>query len=200
MQHNLQKQIVLGSSSKTRQKVLSRLKIPFIMVSPDIDESAKKNETVQDLTERLSIEKAHAVAKKIHEPSLIISGDQVLSLDNLVFGKPHTVDNAKKQLSMFSNKTASFITTICLYDNTDQKIQTKTTETKIKFRELKENEIESYISIEQPLECAGSFKAEGLGISLITSIESDDPYAILGVPLLHLCKLLRNVGYDMYKS
>ena len=198
MQHNIQKQIVLGSSSKTRQKVLSRLKIPFIIISPDIDETANKNETVQELTERLSIEKAQAVADKIREPSLIISGDQVLSIDNQVFGKPHTTEKAKEQLSMFSNKTASFITSMCLYDNTCKSIQAKTTETKIKFRKLSENEIENYIAIEQPFECAGSFKAEGLGISLINSIESDDPYAILGVPLIHLCKLLREAGYNLY--
>lgn len=199
MQHNVQKLIVLGSSSKTRQKVLSRLKIPFNMVSPDIDESAKKDETVRELTERLSLEKAHAVAKKINYPALIISGDQVLSLDNLIFGKPHTVEKAKEQLGIFSNKTASFVTSICLYDTSEQIIQAETIETKIKFRELSKNEIEKYITIEQPLECAGSFKAEGLGISLINSIESDDPYAILGVPLLHLCKLLRKAGYNIYE-
>jgi MAF protein len=197
MHYESKPSIILGSSSTARKKVLSRLKIPFTTMSPDIPEVRGENETPSDFTLRLAIEKAKAIVKKTNANSIILSGDQILVCDNKIFGKPHTEEKAIEQLEFFSGKTAKFITSICLLRTSDREKQTLTTETIIKFKPLSDETIRKYINIESPLKCAGSFKAEGLGISLIEEIKSDDPYAILGVPLMHLCIMLKKFNFDV---
>ena len=187
---------ILGSGSSARKKVLSQLGILFNVISPDIEEKIKKDESVAENTSRLAREKADAVKNQINYEALILSGDQVLSCEDMIYGKPLTADIAKNQLRNFSNKNATFVTSICLLDTRNNNYQVDTVETKISFRELSDEEISNYIEREKPFQCAGSFKSEGLGMALITSVTSEDPHAILGIPLVKLNNMLRNVGFN----
>ena len=187
---------ILGSGSSARKKVLSQLGILFNVISPDIEEKIKKDESVAENTSRLAREKADAVKNQINYEALILSGDQVLSCEDMIYGKPLTADIAKNQLRNFSNKNATFVTSICLLDTRNNNYQVDTVETKISFRELSDEEISNYIEREKPFQCAGSFKSEGLGMALITSVTSEDPHAILGIPLVKLNNMFRNVGFN----
>lgn len=193
-------QIVLGSSSNARKKVLQQLKIPFICISPDIDEKAKDNENTSELVLRLGREKAYAICKKCSIPSLIISGDQVLEVDGKVLGKPLTNSNAIAQLKFCSGKKAIFYSSICLLNSATDKIQAKLCITKVNFKQLTDTTIAAYVAAEQPKQCAGSFKAEGLGIALVDAICSDDPSAILGLPLVSLCKMLAAENFSVIEK
>lgn len=187
---------ILGSGSSARKKVLSQLGILFNVIIPDIEEKIKKDESVAENTSRLAREKADAVKNQINYDALILSGDQVLSCEDMIYGKPLTANIAKNQLRNFSNKNATFVTSICLLDTRNNNYQVDTVETRISFRELSDEEISNYIEREKPFQCAGSFKSEGLGMALITSVTSEDPHAILGIPLVKLNNMLRNVGFN----
>ena len=188
-------QLILGSSSTARASVLAQLKVPFQQVSPNVDESPIPGESVADMVERLAILKAQAVHKIVDQNALIITGDQVLSVDERVLGKPHTPSAAQEQLLFCSEKTATFYSSICLWDNRNHTYQLEICPTTIQFAQLTIEMIQRYIAIEQPLACAGSFKAEGLGITLIESMECNEPTAILGLPILTLSNMLKAVQF-----
>ena len=189
-------EIVLGSSSAPRQKVLKQLGLPFSVIRPDIDETALPGETAIALVQRLSMEKAHAVARKTTQPSVIIACDQVLACEAQHFGKPHTREGAHKQLTFFSGKSATFFSGISVLNQETGLHQTTYCPTHIQFKSLSDRQIHHYISQTLPWQCAGSFKSESLGIALVEHMRSDDPYAILGLPLTILCQFLEACNID----
>jgi len=197
----MQKKLILGSSSSYRKALLERLRIPFDCHSPNIDETPLKEETAKDLVKRLSIAKAQAVhserqATKQQSDSLIITSDQVAVLDEQILGKPHTEQNAIKQLSQFNSKKVTFLTGLCIFDQEDHSYNYTLSEFHVHFRTLTVKEIERYVAIEKPLDCAGSFKCEGLGVCLFEKMEGDDPNSLIGLPLISLSKTLREMGVN----
>lgn len=190
---NSSTQIVLGSSSPFRKELLGRLNIDFISDSPDIDETPLDKESPNNYVLRLSLEKAKAIAQK-HPNALIIGSDQCSILNGKIQGKPHTHQNAIKQLSESSGKRVSFLTGLCLYDAKDDSYQLEMIPFHVDFRELSTTEVESYLQAEEPYNCAGSFKSEGLGITLFKRLEGEDPTALIGLPLIKLSEMLRNKG------
>ena len=185
--------IVLGSTSPFRKELLERLNLDFITDSPDIDETALTDELPVDYVQRLSLEKAKVVAAR-HPNSLIIGSDQCSILNGEIRGKPHTHENAVKQLSASSAKRVSFLTGLCVYDSTDGSYQLEMVPFHVDFRKLSATEIESYLLAEKPYNCAGSFKSEGLGVTLFKRLEGEDPTALVGLPLIKLSEMLRNKG------
>lgn len=190
------KQLVLGSTSPFRKQLLERLNLDFITDSPDIDETPFDNESPDDYVKRLSLEKAKAVASR-HDNALIIGSDQCSILKGNICGKPHTHDNAIKQLSDSSGERVSFLTGLCLYDSSDASYQLDLVPFHVDFRDLTLSEIESYLHAEKPYSCAGSFKSEGLGITLFERLEGDDPSALVGLPLIKLSYMLRKAGINL---
>ncbi|MEH6456256.1 MAG: Maf family nucleotide pyrophosphatase [Cocleimonas sp.] len=186
-------QIVLGSTSPFRKELLQRLKLDFITDSPDIDETPLNNESPDTYVQRLSLEKAKAVTAR-HPNALVIGSDQCSVLDGEIRGKPHTHENAIKQLSASSGKRVSFLTGLCVYDSSDDSYQLEMIPFHVDFRELTTVEIESYLQAEKPYNCAGSFKSEGLGITLFKRLDGEDPTALIGLPLIKLSEMLRNKG------
>lgn len=190
------KTLVLGSTSVFRQTILEKLNIPFQTAKPNIDETALANETPQALVERLAIEKANAVADKFPD-ALIIGSDQVAVCEGEILGKPHNFDNAVKQLRKFSNKSVTFYTGLCVFDSAKNKVTSLVEPFIVHFNPLSQEEIESYLKAEQPYNCAGSFKSEGLGICLFEKLEGDDPNSLIGLPLIRLVSLLKQHGLDV---
>ncbi|WP_028301166.1 Maf family protein [Oceanospirillum beijerinckii] len=187
--------LVLGSSSRYRKQLLDKLGIPFIQDSPDIDETPQADENAAALVERLAIDKAKALADK-HPNSLIIGSDQVATFSGRIIGKPHTKDNAKSQLMQFSGQSVTFLTGLCLYNSQTGGHQSLVEPFNVHFKELTERQVERYIEQEQPLDCAGSFKSEGLGITLFSQLEGRDPNSLIGLPLIALTEMLINEGMD----
>ncbi|HIO92702.1 MAG TPA: septum formation inhibitor Maf [Leucothrix mucor] len=192
----MQQQIILSSTSPFRKELLQRLSIPFITDSPDIDETALKDEAPEDYVRRLSLEKAQAVAKN-HPNALIIGSDQCSVLKGEIRGKPGNHINAVKQLQQSSNERVSFLTGLCLLDSKTNNFQLDMIPFHVDFRVLTNNEIETYLKAEEPYACAGSFKSEGLGISLFNRLEGDDPTALIGLPLIRLSSMLRQHGISI---
>ena len=190
------KTLVLGSTSPFRKSILEKLNLPFQCAKPNIDETAFANETPQDLVERLAIEKAQAVAGEFTN-ALIIGSDQVAGCDGDILGKPHNFDNGVKQLTKFSNKAVTFYTGLCVYDSASKKTLSLVEPFIVHFNELLQTEIENYLKAEQPYNCAGSFKSEGLGICLFEKLEGDDPNTLIGLPLIRLVALLKQHGLDV---
>lgn len=191
-------QLVLGSSSPFRKKLLQRLTSEFICVSPDIDETQLPEESPEALVERLSIEKAEAVSQQVSE-SLIISSDQIAIFNGEILGKPHTHERAVAMLSSFSGNSVRFETGLCLLNSVTEQYQYKSIPTVVHFRELSSDTIETYLVKDKPYKCAGSFQAEGLGIVLFDHLESTDPNALIGLPLIELTSMLANEGYNFLK-
>ncbi len=187
------KTIVLASSSITRKSLLQRLAVEFECLSPDIDESPLAHEDNQQLVMRLAQQKAQAVAAQI-DGQLFIGSDQVAVCDDQVLGKPGTVENAHQQLSMCSGKTVTFLTSLHLYNKQSKSQHNYIDTTEVVFRDLTSAEIERYVATEMPLNCAGSFMSEGLGITLFSAIRNQDPTALMGLPLIKLCEFLREEG------
>jgi 7-methyl-GTP pyrophosphatase len=183
----------LASSSPFRKTLLERLGIGFNCESPDIDEHQKKNENVIDYVLRLAEEKAFQVAKN-YTNAIIIGSDQSLECDSKILGKPGTHEKAKLQLGQMSGKSLVFHTGLCVLNSQTNRVQKEVIPYRVKFRDLSENEIESYLEKEQPYQCAGSFMSEKLGISLLSKMEGEDPTALIGLPLIRLCEMLRNEG------
>ena len=196
--------LILASSSPFRQTLLSKLGLEFSVQSPDIDESRKPGESPEQLVYRLAQDKAREVAKS--QRGLIIASDQVATLQDglgeqdVVLGKPHTHENAIKQLSSCSGNEVTFITSLCLLNTNSGNIQTIVETYKVIFKILKPEQIDTYLKKEQPYNCAGSFKSEGLGISLFSSLEGRDPNTLIGLPLIQLIKLLENEGIDILSA
>lgn len=190
------KQLVLGSTSPFRKEILAKLNIPFVCAKPNVDESALNNESPAALVERLAIEKAKAVAGEFPD-ALIIGSDQVAICDGEILGKPHNFENAVKQLKKFSNKTVVFYTGLCVYDSGLDYTTALIEPFLVHFNELSLSDIENYLHAEQPYNCAGSFKSEGLGICLFKKLEGDDPNSLIGLPLIKLVELLKQHDVDV---
>jgi septum formation protein len=187
--------LVLASTSRYRRELLSRLTTNFRTIAPQVDESAHPGEAPGALAARLALAKAHAVADAC-DNALVIGSDQVAELEGIALGKPGTAEAARQQLAASSGRRVTFHTALCLIDTRDagQRARSATDITRALFRDLATAEIARYVAIENPLDCAGSFKAESLGISLFERIESDDPTALIGLPLIALSRLLREAG------
>ena len=185
--------IVLASSSSYRQELLSRLNLPFTTVTPGIDETPLPGETPEQLVLRLARLKAEKVAEQ--EPdALIIGSDQAAVLEERILGKPGDHENAGRQLREMSGRRIRFLTGLCLYNGITTERYLDMILCDVYFRELRDDEIERYLQQERPYQCAGSFKSEQLGISLLERIECADPTALVGLPLISLCSMLRNSG------
>ncbi|MFT0212184.1 Maf family nucleotide pyrophosphatase [Pseudomonas sp. F1_0610] len=182
--------LVLASSSSYRKALLDRLRLPYLSESPDIDETPLANEEAQALVQRLAISKAQALAKK-YTNHLIIGSDQVAVLDGHIVGKPLCFDNAFAQLKAASGKAVYFYTGLAVIDSQNLMTKISLVPFTTYFRQLSDTEITSYLHAESPYDCAGSFKAEGLGISLFEKMEGSDATSLIGLPLIELCRLLR---------
>jgi len=188
--------LILGSTSRYRKELLTRLRIPFETASPDVDETPHSNESPKDLALRLALAKARAVALKYPE-AVVIGSDQVADLEGIPLGKPGNHANAILQLQRMRGKTVIFqtaLSVVCIatgYERTDW------AEVKVKFRDLSDAEIETYLRAEEPYDCAGSAKSEGLGIALLDAIDNDDPTALIGLPLIRTCQMLREAGVKL---
>lgn len=193
--------LILASSSSYRHELLARLHLPFIAVAPDIDECAQIGELPEQTALRLALKKAQAIAS-VHPEALIIGSDQVATLDGEQIGKPGSHSAALAQLQKMRGKQVVFHTALCLLDGrTNSKhdqVQLQNVPTLVQFRDLSDQELDAYLRIEQPYDCAGSAKNEGLGIVLIEKISSDDPTALTGLPLIALTSMLRNVGIAFF--
>jgi septum formation protein len=183
-------QIVLASTSPYRRELLNRLGISFITTNPETDETPLEGETPENTALRLSESKARAVAAQ-HPNALIIGSDQVACLDGRVFGKPGNHENAVKQLQTMRGRTVNFFTGLCLLNSETGTAHLRGVPTLVTFRDLSDSEIENYLRKERPYNCAGSAKSEGLGIAIIAKMEGEDPNALVGLPLIALCDLLR---------
>ncbi|NQY63896.1 MAG: septum formation inhibitor Maf [Alteromonadaceae bacterium] len=190
------KTLVLGSTSPFRKTLLEKLNLPFECAKPNIDETAKLNESPQVLVERLAIEKAKAVASQ-YPDALIIGSDQVAVCDGQILGKPHNFENGVKQLTQFSNKAVIFYTGLCVYNSSTNQVHSLVEPFNVHFNELTLADIERYLQAEQPYNCAGSFKSEGLGICLFNKLEGDDPNSLIGLPLIKLVSLLKLHNVDV---
>lgn len=188
--------LVLASTSVFRRELLARLQLPFETASPDVDETALEGETPAATAERLSIAKAKAVADRFPD-ALIIGSDQVAHLGSERFGKPYTRERAIEQLQAMRGKTVVFHTGLCLYNSASGRTQLAGIPTEVGFRLLSDGEIERYLDREQPYHCAGSAKSEGLGIALLDHMRGNDPNALIGLPLIALCAMLRNEGVQL---
>ena len=182
--------LVLASTSPFRRELLARLGLPFETANPAVDEVLLPGETPAAGALRLSHAKAQAVAP-LFPQALIIGSDQVASLDGQVFGKPGTYENALRQLQMMRGRRVNFFTGLCLLDAGSGRAHLRGVPTLVTFRDLADGEIADYLHKERPYNCAGSAKSEGLGIALIARIDGEDPNALIGLPLIALCDLLR---------
>lgn len=188
-----QRPVVLGSTSRYRRELLSRLNLPFEIASPDVDETPTPGEAPRDLALRLALAKAHAVAKQ-HPEAVVIGSDQVADLAGQPLGKPGTHERAVQQLRQMRGQTVIFQTAVATVCQASGFEQVDIAPVEVRFRDLSDNEIERYLRAEQPYDCAGSAKSEGLGIALLDAIHSDDPTALIGLPLIRTCRMLRAAG------
>ncbi|PWB14789.1 MULTISPECIES: Maf family protein [Acinetobacter] len=189
-------QIILASSSQTRKDLMDRLKIQYDCVVPDIDESPRGELHADDLARRLAFEKANAIAQK-HPDSIVIGSDQVAwreGAPDIFIGKPLSADKAIRQLQANSDKIVYFSTALSVQQHSTGFEQTLVEHYKVKFRKLSLAEIERYVAIEQPLHCAGSFKCESLGISLFEQMIGHDQTTLMGMPMIQLCQILRQLN------
>ncbi|GAB3513816.1 Maf family nucleotide pyrophosphatase [Pseudoxanthomonas daejeonensis] len=184
--------LILASTSPYRRELLQRLRLPFECARPDVDEAPLRAESPAQLVRRLSLAKADAVAGR-HPEAWVIGSDQVADLDGRILGKPGGRDAAVAQLTEMGGRSVRFHTAVCLRRGAHALVAVDLTQ--VRFRALAAAEIERYVDAEQPFDCAGSFKCEGLGISLFDAIESHDPTALVGLPLIALAGLLREAGY-----
>jgi septum formation protein len=187
------KPLILASSSPFRRQLLERLALPFIVSSPQIDETPLPDESARQLVLRLAESKARALAGRFTS-ALIIGSDQVAVLQDQILGKPGNRANAIAQLTACNGKTVVFHTGLCLLDTAENTCQVDAIVSEVKFRDLTEAQIERYVDAEQPFNSAGSFKAESLGITLFEHLRGDDPSALIGLPLICLTRMLNNAG------
>lgn len=188
-----QPRIVLASTSRYRADLLRRIINDFEQAAPDADEAMLPDEAPDARAIRLAAAKARAVASN-HRDALVIGSDQVAALGGRVLHKPGSIDNAREQLLTSSGNIVDFYTGLCVVRTRDGQQQTTLDHTRVAFRALDQAEIDRYIALEQPLDCAGSFKSEGAGIALFERIETQDPTALVGLPLIALARLLRQAG------
>lgn len=189
--------LILGSSSIYRKELLQRLRLPFEVMVPDLDETPLPEESPPQTALRLAAAKAAAIGK-LSGPALIIGSDQVATLDGQQIGKPGDHAKALAQLQLMRGRKVIFHTALCLLDTRNNSMQIENSQTAVQFRDLPDAELDAYLRIEQPYDCAGSAKNEGLGIALIASLRSDDPTALTGLPLIALTTMLRRAGVTFF--
>jgi len=185
--------LVLASASSYRRELLARLRLPFIAIAPSIDETALPNELPEAQALRLACAKAGAM-RAVYPNALIIGSDQVAVIDGVVLGKPVIHANAVRQLRSARGKSMTFLTALCLLNTRTLRQQLSIVPTTVQMRDFNDVDIEHYLEKEQPYDCAGSAKIEGLGIALVKKLECDDPSALIGLPLISLCDMLGNEG------
>ncbi|SOS33147.1 Maf-like protein [Pseudomonas syringae group genomosp. 3] len=188
--------LLLASSSPYRRELLARLRLPFTCKSPDIDESHRPGEAAHDLVQRLARGKAQALAGE-YPGHLIIGSDQVAVLDGQILGKPHTFERAREQLTAASGSRVTFLTGLALLNSSTGECQVDCVPFTVHMRELDQASIERYLRTEEPYDCAGSFKAEGLGVSLFRSTEGADATSLIGLPLIRLVDMLIKEGVSV---
>ena len=190
------RRLLLASSSPYRRELLSRLRLPFECAAPHLDETPCAGETAEELVLRLALEKARALADS-HPDHLIIGSDQAAALGETIIGKPHTFERARAQLLACSGKRLDFLTGLALLDSRSGSAQVDCVRFSVHLRDLDQAQIERYLHAEQPFDCAGSFKAEGLGISLFRATEGEDATSLIGLPLIRLVDMLNQAGIQV---
>lgn len=196
MSETTQRKLVLGSSSPYRRELLSRLRLPFEVAVPEVDETALAHETPQQLAVRLAMAKARDVARRF-PGAVVIGSDQVADLDGQALGKPGNHARATAQLEQMSGQTVIFQTAVAVVCQETGFAQSDLARVAVRFQKLTAREIEAYLLAETPYDCAGSARSEGLGIALLESIDNDDPTALVGLPLIRTCRLLVAAGIKL---
>jgi len=192
----MQRPVILASTSRYRRELLTRLRLPFEVQSPEVDETPLPGETPHALAIRLALEKANAVAARFPE-AVIIGSDQVADLGGEALGKPGDHQRATAQLRRMRGQTLIFQTAVAVVCRATGFVQRDIAPVRVVFRDLSDAAIEQYLLAEQPYDCAGSAKSEGLGIALLDAIDSDDPTALVGLPLIRTCRMLRAAGVEL---
>ncbi|RZI77883.1 MAG: septum formation inhibitor Maf [Variovorax sp.] len=188
--------VILASTSRYRRELMNRLQLPFEVQAPEVDETARAGESPRDLARRLALEKAEAVALRFPE-AVVIGSDQVADLAGEALGKPGDHARATAQLRRMRGRTLVFQTAVAVVCRASGFTQQDIAPVRVVFRDLTDAAIERYLQAEQPYDCAGSAKSEGLGIALLDAIDSDDPSALVGLPLIRTCRMLRAAGVDL---
>ena len=188
--------LVLGSTSPFRKALMDKLGLPFLTDAPKVDETPRDGETPKGLGARLAEAKARDGGNR-HPSALVIGSDQVACIDGAILGKPGNRDNAIAQLSRASGRAVTFYTGLCLLDTNRDQAQVAVEPFVVRFRKLDLGQIARYVDREQPFNCAGSFKSEGYGITLFSSLEGDDPNALVGLPLIRLVQMLERAGISL---
>jgi septum formation protein len=192
----LPRPLILGSTSPYRRELLARLRLPFEVVRPEVDETPHPGEQPRALAQRLALEKALAVAR-LHPQAVVIGSDQVADLNGEPLGKPGTHERAVAQLQRMRGHTVVFQTAVAVVCIDSGFAEQALAQVNVQFRNLSDEAIETYLHAEQPYDCAGSAKSEGLGIALLEQIDNQDPSALVGLPLIHTCRLLRAAGLPL---
>lgn len=188
--------LILGSTSRYRRELLSRLRLPFEVASPEVDETPRSGEPPRDLALRLALAKARAVAMRFPQ-AVVIGSDQVADLAGQALGKPGDHTRATAQLRSMRGRTVVFQTAVAVVCQQTGFEEVDIAAVEVRFRDLSDAEIEAYLQAEQPYDCAGSAKSEGLGIALLASIQNDDPTALVGLPLIRTCRMIRAAGIQV---
>ena len=189
--------LILGSTSPYRRELLQRLRLPFDVQRPEVDETPHAGETPKALAQRLALAKAQAVAQRFPQ-AIVIGSDQVADLNGEPLGKPGNHANAVAQLQRMRGQSVVFQTAVSVVCMSTGFEQTELAQVKVQFRHVSDEAIEAYLQAEQPYDCAGSAKSEGLGIALLECIDNQDPTALVGLPLILTCRLLRAAGLPLY--
>ena len=192
----MQRPLILASTSRYRRELLNRLHLPFDVLPPEVDETALPGETPRELAERLALEKARAVAARFPE-AVVIGSDQVADLAGEALGKPGDHARATAQLRKMRGQTLIFQTAVAVVCQATGFVERDLAPVRVVFRDLSDAAIEQYLQAEHPYDCAGSAKSEGLGIALLSAIDSDDPTALVGLPLIRTCRMLRSAGVEL---
>jgi septum formation protein len=190
--------LILASTSRYRRELLERLRVPFEVRAPGVDEAALPSEAPAALAARLALAKAQAVAAR-HRDAVVIGSDQVAELDGRTIGKPHTHERAREQLAAMSGRRVVFHTALAVIRAETAFERTVLAPVTVRFRHLAADEIERYLQLDRPYDCAGSARSESLGVALLEAIDSDDPTALVGLPLIRTCALLREAGLDVLR-
>lgn len=191
--------LILASSSRYRRELLERLRVPFDVIAPNIDETPLGGESPETTAVRLSIAKARAAA--VQAPgALVIGSDQVATFDGQQIGKPGSHENAFEQLRAMRGRSVEFHSALCLFDSRSGDVQSDDIVTRVQFRNVSDAEIDAYLRAETPYDVAGSAKSEGLGITLLDAIDSSDPTALVGLPLIALSRMLRAAGFPLLEA
>ena len=192
----MQRTVILASTSRYRRELMNRLRLPFEVQAPEVDETPRSGESPRSLSERLALEKARAVASRFPD-AVVIGSDQVADLAGEALGKPGDHERATAQLRRMRGQTLVFQTAVAVVCQATGFTRQDIAPVRVVFRDLSDDAIEHYLRAEQPYDCAGSAKSEGLGIALLEAIDSDDPTALVGLPLIRTCRMLRAAGVEL---